>query len=400
MKQQATPLSLRRNLPTILLLVFVLFFLFTARIVYSPLLLAIEDTMGIGHAQAASFFLFITIGYAGMMLFSGFVAASLGHRATILLSVSLSVVALLAVSLSKSLWAMRGSLILLGIGCGLYFPSGVPTVSSLVAEKDEGKALAIHELAPNLAGIIAPIGAIFALRFASWRFVLILLAGIGVLAGILFLIFAKGGRFRGKPPHLANARLILGKSSFWIMAVLFSLGAGAGVGVFSMTPTYLVSERGLNPELVNTLVGVARISNLPIVFLTGYLVDRFGFRRLITIVMLASGIATIGLSLSFRPLLIAAIFLQPIFAASFFPAGFPAISRIAPREMHNLTISFMFPIGYAVGAGLVPYLLGFLGDHSSFALGFLLYGALLICSAVLPFFLDSGRTTVRQVESH
>ena len=171
------------------------------------------------------------------------------------------------------------------------------------------------------------------------------------------------------------------------MAILFALGAGAGVGVFAMTPTYLVAERGMNPEVVNTLVGLSRLSSLVIIFIAGYLVDRFGVRRVITAVMVAAGIGTIGLSLASPSLLIAAVFLQPILTACFFPAGFVAIARIAPRQMHNLTISFMFPIGYAVGAGLVPFLLGLLGDRLSFAFGLRLYGGLLIASAVLPFFL-------------
>lgn len=384
--------SIRANLPTILLLVFVLFFLFTSRIIFSPLLLSIEESLGIGHAQAASFFLFITLGYSVMMLFSGFVAAGIGHRGTILLSVLLGILGLLAISLSPSLWGIRAGLILLGIGAGLYFPSGIPTITSLVDDKDEGKVLAFHEIGPNIGFVIAPIAAIFTLRFFSWRIVLLFLACTGAVAGVLFLIFAKGGRFRGKPPHLANTRLILTKSSFWIMTTLFALGAGAGVGVFAMTPTYLVAERGMNPQLVNTLVGLSRVSSLVIIFFTGYLVDRFGVRRVIATVMLAAGIATAGLSLASRPLLIAAVFLQPILIACYFPAGFAAISRIAPREMHNLTISFMFPIGYAVGSGLVPFLLGLLGDRLSFAFGFRLYGGLLIASAVLPFFLKFRQT--------
>jgi NNP family nitrate/nitrite transporter-like MFS transporter len=379
--------SVRANLSTILLLVFVFFFLFTSRIIYSPLLLSIEESLGLGHAQAASFFLFITIGYAGMMLFSGFVAAAIGHRSTILLSVLLALLGLVAVSLSPSLWGIRAGLVLLGVGSGLYFPSGIPMITSLVDDKDEGKILAFHEIGPNIGSVIAPIAAIFALRVFSWRIVLLPLACIGAVAGVLFLIFAKGGRFRGKPPHIANARLIVTKSSFWIMTTLFALGAGASVGIFAMTPTYLVTERGMNPEWVNTLVGLSRISGLVIIFIAGYLVDRFGVRRVITSVMLAAGITTAGLSLASRPLLIAAVFLQPIFIACYFPAGFAAISRIAPREMHNLTISFMFPIGYAVGPGLVPFLLGLLGDRLSFAFGFRLYGALMIAGAVLPFFL-------------
>jgi len=389
--RSANPIrSIRANLPTILFLVFVLFFLFTARIIYSPLLVSIEQSLGLGHAEAATFFLFITIGYAGMMIFSGFVAAAIGHRNTIILAVLLAVLGLIALSLSSSLWGMRAALILIGVGAGLYFPSGIPTLTSLVEDRDEGKALAIHEIGPNLGFVLAPIGAVIALRFMDWQTVLFAVACIGAMAGVLFALFARGGRFRGKPPHLANARLILSRSSFWIMAALFALGAGAAVGVFSMTPTYLVTERGMNPELVNTLVGLSRLSSLGIIFVAGFLVDRFGAPRVIAAVMLSAGLATAAMSLAYRPLLIAAVFLQPILTACFFPAGFTVISRIAPREMHNLTISFMSPIGYAVGSGLVPLFLGFLGDRLSFASGFLIYGALVAAAALLPSFLKIG----------
>jgi MFS family permease len=132
--------------------------------------------------------------------------------------------------------------------------------------------------------------------------------------------------------------------------------------------------------------------------LAGYLVDCFGAKRVISVVMIASGAVTAGLSLASQPLLIAAVFLQPILIACFFPAGFTVISRIAPREMHNLTISFMFPIGYAVGSGVVPLFLGFLGDRLSFAFGFLVYGTLLTASAVLPFFLKLDAAGRQEVE--
>ena len=180
----ASDRSIRTNLSTILLIVFVFFFLFTARIIYSPLLLSIEESLGLGHAQAASFFLFITIGYAGMMLLSGFVAAAIGHRSTILLSVLLALLGLVAVSLSPSLWGIRAGLVLLGVGSGLYFPSGIPMITSLVDDKDEGKILAFHEIGPNIGSVIAPIAAIFALRVFSWRIVLLFLSCIVVVAAV------------------------------------------------------------------------------------------------------------------------------------------------------------------------------------------------------------------------
>jgi NNP family nitrate/nitrite transporter-like MFS transporter len=384
--------GIRANLPTILLLVSVLFLLFTARIVYSPLLLSIEESLGLRHAEAASLFLFITIGYSGMMIFSGFVAAAIGHRNTILLGVLVATLGLAAVSLSATLWGMRAAVAIVGVGAGLYFPSGIPTLTSLVEDNDEGKALALHEIGPNLSFVVAPIAAALALRYVRWQGVTFLLACLGALIGAAFAIFARGGRFRGKPPHLSSARLILGKSSFWITACLFALGAGAAVGVFSMTPVYLVTERGMNREVVNTLVGLSRLSGLAIIFASGYLVDRYGARRVITVVMLSAGLATAAMSLAYRPLLIAAVFVQPILVACFFPAGFTVVSRIAPREMHNLTISFLSPLGYAVGSGAVPLFLGFLGDRLSFAFGFLIYGGLLVGGAVLSRLLEIDNT--------
>jgi NNP family nitrate/nitrite transporter-like MFS transporter len=111
--------------------------------------------------------------------------------------------------------------------------------------------------------------------------------------------------------------------------------------------------------------------------------------------MLSAGLATAAMGLAYRPALIAAVFLQPIVTACFFPAGFAVISRIAPREMHNLTISFISPIGYAVGSGVVPLFLGFLGDRLSFAFGFLIYGVLLTASALLPSLLRLEPTTTK-----
>jgi NNP family nitrate/nitrite transporter-like MFS transporter len=379
--------GLRHNLPTVLMLVLIMFFLFIARIIYSPLLLSIERSLSLNHAGAASFFLFITLGYGLMMLFSGYVAARLQHRWVIVLAVLLSCLGLVVISVSPSLVTIRLGLILLGTGPGLYFPSGVPTITSLVETRDEGKAIAMHEVGPNSAFVLAPILAALLLPLFSWRAILLFVAAFGVLAGLVFAVFARGGRFHGQPPHLENARTILPRPSFWIMTSLFALGAGASIGVFALTPTYLVAERGLEASTVNSLVGLSRLSSLGAVFLAGYLADRLGVQKTMAGVVLLTGAATAALTAGGRPLLLAAVFLQPILSASFFPVAFTAIGRIAPRRVHNLTIAFLFPLAYSFGSGVMPYVFGVLGDRVSFAAGFLVYGLVLVAASVLPFLL-------------
>jgi NNP family nitrate/nitrite transporter-like MFS transporter len=386
--------GIRTNISTILLLVSVLFFIFFARVVYSPLLPSIERDLHFTHTQAASFFLFISLGYAVMNIFSGFIASWLGHRTTIFLAILLVSSATVFIAVTPSLLLMRAGLIVVGLGAGLYPPSGIATASSLVDSRDEGKVLSIHELGPNLGFIAAPLAVALLLPRLEWRSCLLFISVLGFLIGMLYIIFSRGGSFRGEAPVLRNLTQILSLPSFWISTVIMALGAGASIGLFAIIPTYLVFERGLDQELVNTLVGVSRISGLVVLLSAGHLVDRFGAKKLISAALFSAGVATVALWTPSRSILIAAVFLQPLLIVSFFPAILTAAARIAPRNFQNLTMSFILPIGYGFGAGVLPVLLGWLGDNASFALGFLSYGLLLVAGSFLPFALklnDTGR---------
>ena len=372
---------------TILLLVSVLFFTIFARVIYSPLLPSIERDLHLNHTQATSFFLFIALGYVSMNIFSGFIASWLGHRTTIFLATLMVSSATAFIAVTPSLLLMRVGLIVVGIGAGLYSPSGVATASSLVDSRDEGKILSIHELGPNFGLIAAPLVVAVLLPRLEWRSCLLLISVLGFLVGMLYVIFSRGGGFKGEAPVLRNLTQILSLPSFWIAAVMLALGVGASMGLFSIIPTYLVFERGLDQGLVNTLVGVSRISGLFALFFAGFLIDRFGAKKLTSAILLIAGIATAAMWVQSRPILIVAVFLQPLLIVSFFPAILTAIARIAPRNFQNLTMSFILPIGYGFGAGVLPVLLGWLGDNASFALGFLIYGGMLAAGSALPFLL-------------
>jgi NNP family nitrate/nitrite transporter-like MFS transporter len=382
MKQAHTSAPVRPDAPQLALLALVFFFVFTARIVFSPLLPAIESDLGLSHALAASFFLFISIGYGPATLLSGLVSARIGHRATILASILATGAALLLISRSPSLGAIRGGLVLLGAVSGLYLPSAIPTATSLATRGGEGRALAVHELAPNLAFILIPLAAALLARL-PWRSFLLGLGLASLGAGAAFLAFGRSGRSRGEPPSLANVGLILSRPSYWIFAALFTLGVCSGAGVFSVLPTYLVAERGLGPATVNSLVGLSRISCLGAVFAAGWLADRFGARAVLAATLLAVGAATSALGFARGGLLTAAVFIQPVLSACFFPVGFVAMARITPRRIYNVTVSLVLPVSYALGGGVVPSLLGVLGDRGAFALGLVLLGALISAGSAL-----------------
>ena len=375
--------SFRAATPQLALLALVFFFVFTARICLSPLLPSIEADLGLSHSRSTTFFLFISLGYGPVTLLSGLVSSRIGHRGTILLSLLATGAALLGISRAPSLGAIHAGLVLLGATSGLYLPSAIPALTSLASGGGEGRALAVHELAPNLAYILVPLAAAALFARLPWRGFLLGLGLACLGAGAAFLAFGRGGRFRGEPPSLANVRLVLSRPTYWFFAALFTLGVGAGIGVFSILPTYLVSERGLTQATVNALVGLSRISCLAAVFAVGWLADRLGARAVLAATLLATGAATSALGFGRGGLLTAAVFVQPVLSACFFPVGFAAVARTTPRRLYNVTIALFLSVSYALGGGLTPSLLGILGDRGSFALGLVLLGALVAAGGAL-----------------
>ena len=96
-------------------------------------------------------------------------AASIGHRRTIILSAVGVGFAMIATAGSHSLWALRIGLIATGITSGLYPPSGIAALTKLAKPARWGKALGIHDMAPNLSIVAAPALAGILVNWASWR---------------------------------------------------------------------------------------------------------------------------------------------------------------------------------------------------------------------------------------
>ncbi len=357
------------------------------RVILSPLLLTIENDLSITRSQASGFFLFISLGYVSTMLNSGFISAKLSHRGTILLSIISTGLVLLLISRNISLNAMRIALILLGMSCGLYLPSGIAVITRLADSKNWGKAIAIHELGPNMSFIAAPLLVEVLLRFYPWRVIFLLLGFVCLLSGILFAVLVKEGNFRGEPPNFANLGLILSKSLFWIITILFCLVIGTALGVYLVLPTYLVSDQGMEQDSVNLLVGLSRASGIFMVFLSGWLVDRFGVRFTLGAIGLTVGMLTVLLGLTHGIGLVLVVILQPMLIAGFFPAAFAALACIGPARTRNVAVSLMIPAGNLIGGGVVPAAMGRLAEHGAFAIGFIVIGAMLTAGILLLFFL-------------
>ena len=379
--------NIYRILTPILFLAGILFFTFLSRVVFSPLLVLIEEELHLSHAKSGSLFLLISIGFAPVMLSSGFVSQRLTHRGTILLSSITCGLAVLIIAFSRSLLGVQIGMVVLGMGSGLYFPSAMATMTRLVDPEHWGKAIALHEAGPTMGYVLAPIIAELGLSFTSWRGVLVIVGVAGLMMAAIFARFGQGGRFAGEPPRLDNVGRIFYQPSFWVIAIMMSLACGASVGVYSILPVYLISERGLDQGSVNTLVGLSRISGLVAVFLAGWLADHFGARRVMGGIYAATAILTGLLGFGQKIILVIVVFLQPAVVVAFFPVALLGLANVGPPRTRNVAVSLMIPFVYLFGAGLVPAGMGVAGEYYGFAIGFFLMGGLLLISLCLLLFL-------------
>ena len=360
---------------------------FIARIILSPLLPTIEKELGISHGQAGSFFFLISAGYVIGLIGSGFLASRLSHRITIVMSTAGVGLALLALSVVSGLGTMRLGLFSLGFASGLYIASAIATITSLIERPHWGKAIAVHELAPNLSFFAGPFVAELFLRWSTWRLALGCLGVVSLIVSVAYWRFGRGGDFAGASPASKAFGLLIRSSSFWIMAALFGLGVGSTIGVYAMLPLYLVVERHIEPSWANTVVALSRSYGPILGLLGGWVSDRLGPKQTMVMSLTFTGVTTYLLGMVSTVWIGTVVLLQPLLAVWFFPAAFVALAATTPPTARNLAVAFTVPCGYLIGGGMIPTFIGVMGDAESFAGGFIVIGILILLGSMLAWLL-------------
>ncbi|RLB29119.1 MAG: MFS transporter, partial [Deltaproteobacteria bacterium] len=311
--------SLRSCVGSLLLMTGIFYLNFISRIILAPLMPTIERDLGIGHAEAGSLFFLISLGYFTSLMGSGFISSRFTHRKTIILSSMVLGAALLGVSFSNTMWGIRFGCIVVGLSAGLYLPSGISTLTAMVRSRDWGKAIAIHELAPNVSFLTAPLLSEALLIWFTWRNILALLGFVAVSIGLAFARFGRGGAFAGQAPNPANLKILLREPPFWIMIVFFSLGISGTLGIYAMLPLFLVSERGMTQSTANVLVALSRVLALGVAYIAGIVTDKLGPTAALGGVLFVTGLLTLLLGIAPGSWVVLLVFLQPLIAVCFFP---------------------------------------------------------------------------------
>jgi NNP family nitrate/nitrite transporter-like MFS transporter len=368
--------ALGRSLAPVLLLTVIFFLHFVVRQIAGPLLPAMETKLGLSHTQSGVFILVMAIGFFLSQVGAAFLTARWGYRRCILISLWGAGAAAAAIGVMDSVWGLYLGFLALGMTGGLYIPAGIALITVLVRPQDWGKAMGIHEVAPNLALIAVPFLATTAVALGSWRLGYVCNAAVLVTLGAVYAGFGVDSEKRPSPPDLDRVRDIAANPSFWYLGLLLSLAVGVETGVYAMVPLFLVNERAYALADANQLLGLSRIPGLAMVLLSGWLSDRLSPPTAVSIAMGVTGAAVIVLGVGPMPLVAPAVVVQSAASACLFPPILSMASRISTTENRALTLSLSLAVAPVIGGGLLPAGIAMAGDLGSFGLGLTAAGVL------------------------
>ena len=158
------------------------------------------------------------------------------------------------------------------------------------------------------------------------------------------------------------------------MLGVFAMAISGTFGLYTMLPLFLVTNGTFDLDGANTVLALSRFCTIFSAIIGGWAGDRFGHRKVILTVLMCSGLLTLPMGFVTKDILLVLLFLQPMIAVCFFPSGFSVLTRVAKKTDANLVVSLCIPVAFLAGGGLMPSMIGWVGDHYSLALGFFFAG--------------------------
>jgi len=370
-----------------LIFLFFLWFLwfinFSIRIVFSPILPLVEDEFSVSHGKASSIFIFLSAGYGIGVLISGFFSGKMGYKRSIIISLLLLSLVNFLIPFVYNFSLLYLFSFLLGFSVGIYLPAAIPLITEYYSEKQWGKAISIHDTGASVAIFATPLISIFLLKFFKWRDIFMVYGVFFFLCACIF--YCVSTEVKISNPSKAMFKEIIKKRALWLMSILWVFAAGANLGIYSITPLYLIKELKMDIGFANTILAISRLGSIGVAVACGFIVDKFNLRFVIFIMVFITSMFTILLGIIGARYIAFILFFQAIFVTGFFPIGLVAIARIFERDIRSLATGIILALSILFGGGLFPYFLGISGDLLSFGLGIVILGVLVMLSSTLIF---------------
>jgi predicted MFS family arabinose efflux permease len=248
----------------------------TAESLLAPVVPVVRDELGIDIGTAGLAFALLTLAIAGGNLAGGLLLARRGARQGVVAGLAVTTAGTLATAASGGRLAFLLSQVLVGLGSGVFFASGLYSVGVLAGTRRRGFAMGLFGVAfsGGLAGaaLLAALADVHGWRL-SYGLVAALAAAAGIACALARLPSTPAG---GGLPGLRTALRRLLRRPLLVAGV----GAISQYGTVGFLPTFAVLAWGMSPASAALALTAARLLSVPAKLVSGNATDQAGSLRI------------------------------------------------------------------------------------------------------------------------
>jgi NNP family nitrate/nitrite transporter-like MFS transporter len=319
---------------------------------------------------------------AVLRLLLGVLTDHIGARKTGLIGLSLTLLPLLG----GWLWADSfPQVLLIGLMLGVAgasFAAALPLASRWYPPQYQGLAMGIAGAGNSGTALATLFGPILA-RALGWHAVFgIALIPIS-LTLVVFFVLARDASGAIQPKRLADYAAVLRLRDTWWFCLFYSVTFGGFVGLASFLNTFFVSQYQLEKQHAGMFTTACVIAGSFLRPVGGFLADRFGGIRMLTLLYVFAGLMMVGVA-SLPPLVACSLLL--FLGMGLLGMGNGAVFQLVPQRFPKEIGVLTGIVGAAGGLGgfFLPNLLGGLKQWTdSFAGGFLIFAVVGFSCAAL-----------------
>ena len=342
-----------------------------------PLLPALIESLDITSFKAGLSLTLLWALYAMMQYPGGRISDQLSRSTVLSASLAIMSGGFLALTMIETYIGLLASIVLVGLGGGLYFTASRALLSDMYIDR-RGLALGINDAAGTVGSAVAAGVVIVTLQFGRWQLTFIPVVGVLVLTSVLlyrwrqepYVITQIDFGFREMVRRVVNLHEIR-----WVL-VAYSLFTFATSGILSFLPVFLQVDKGFSPLLANGTFAVLFVVGMVASPAAGAFSDRMS-RTLIAaggITLAALGLA--GMLVTASVVLVAASVLLYAVGIRVYP---PVMQAYLFDYLSNDTLGGDFGAlkGVYTGVGsLGPAFVGIVASETSYSVAF---GPLILC---------------------
>jgi MFS family permease len=309
----------------------------------------------------------------------GLLAARWGPKKVAALGIFVSSFAVLGTSVSSSVPEIAALRFVVGVGMALVFAPAVVLVARLLRGGRSGLGVGLFNSAYDAGGLVGLFGWVVIATAMGWRPSLAISGGLGVLTGILVLLYVP--RDEGRTDFVVRTKAltgILGNRQL-IFLGLGTLGLGLGnVVIQTFMGYYLVHAYGLSPSIAEAITSMVVVLPIFTAVVAGRHYDRTAKPKLMMVASLVVSSVALLVGAFPSPLTALACAVAGGVAAGFgYTAAFAGAKDLnkAEQEYDGLAVAWVNCI-QLLGSFWPPLLYSYLVEVAGYSSAWLGSGAL------------------------